>query len=227
MPNVMTNPQGFSRAMNGYVPKMQYSSDVNFNGGTRVDFGFPAAATATLVSNLIAVGAAGTTDLSGVVQFPEPYGRTITFVLGAAGTPNITINGYDYLGQSISETVAATGVTPVAGKKAFKSFRSVSNPGAAITISIGSGAALGLPYKALRCQFETAGGALVAAGTLTAPILIAQTASTGDPRGTYTPTTALTGTPVGANWITAVFDFVNDVDVVLGGGLHGLPHFAS
>lgn len=222
MPNAMTNPNAFNRAQSAYVPKMMYSADVNYNGGTRVDFGLPAAANTTLVLNAIPIVTTAATDLSGIVQFPEPYGRTITFVLGGAGTPNISINGWDYLGQPITETLAATGVTPVVGKKAFKSFRNVTTSINA-TLTIGSGASLGLPYKALRCQFETAAGALVAAGTLIAPILVAQTASTGDPRGTYTPTTALNG----ATWITAVFDFANDVDSVLGGGLHGIQQFAA
>jgi hypothetical protein len=222
MPNAMTNPNAFNRAQSAYVPKMMYSADVNYNGGTRVDFGLPAAASATNVLNAIPVVTTAATDLTGVVQFPEPYGRTISILLGAAGTPVVTINGWDYLGQPISEAITAAGTGAVAGKKAFKSFRNV-NIAANATLSIGSGASLGLPYKALRCQFETAAGALVAAGTLIAPILVAQTATTGDPRGTYTPTTAMNG----ATWITAVFDFANDVDTVLGGGLHGIQQFAA
>lgn len=226
MANVMTNPTNFAPArINQYVPAMRYSADVNYNAGTRVNFGAPAAASANAIANAVSIAVAGTTDLSAVAALPEPFGRTVTYVASGAATSTVTLNAYDYLGQPVSETITLNGATPVVGKKAVKYFRNVSyTVTAGTTINIGTGAALGLPYKAIRCQYETANQALVSPGTLTAPVLTdPQTASTGDPRGTYTPTTAFDGSTV----ITAVFDMQNDVNANNRGGLHGIQQFAA
>ena len=228
MPNVITNPTNFPRRINSYVPAMMYSGDVNYQGNTRISFGAPAANNATLVLNAGSLNNANTTiDLSSVAQFPETYGRTVTYVAsGAGGTGVVSLYGWDYLGQPMREDVTLNGVTPVAGKKAFKSFLSLVSPTAqaGITLNIGSGSNLGLPYKALRCQWEVANGLAAAAGTLTAPVLTdPQTATTGDPRGTYAPTTALNGT----NIISAIFDFVNDVNTSNNGGLHGIRQYTA
>jgi hypothetical protein len=225
MTNVMTNPTNFPRRINMYVPAMQYSSDVNYNAPTRVNFGAPAAANATLVSNAVSISAAGTIDLSSVAPFPETYGRTATIVASGATSVAVLLNGWDYLGQPIQESLTLNGATPVNGKKAFKAFLNlVVGTGAAVTVNIGSGNSLGLPYKALRAAYEVANGVVAAAGTLVAGALTdPQTATTADPRGIYTPTTALNGT----NIISAVFDFANDVNTANNGGLHGIRQFAA
>jgi len=226
MPNVMTNPTNFPRRINSYVPAMMYSADVNYNGVTRVNFGAPLAANATLVSNAQNVAVAGTFDLTTVAQFPEAYGRTVTIVASGAAAVTVTLNGWDYLGQPISEGLLLNGTTPVVGKKAFKSFNNlvVGTVVAGTTVNIGSGASLGLPYRALRVEWEVANGVAVAAGTLVAPALTdPQTATTADPRGVYTPTTALNG----SNIISAAFSFANDVNTANNGGLHGIRHYAA
>ena len=149
--------------------------------------------------------------MTGVTPFPEPFGRTLVIVASGAGTSTVLVNGWDYLHQPIAERVTLAGATPVQMKKAFKDFNNIviDNFTAATTVNIGSGTGLGLPYKALRVGWEVANGLAVAAGTLTAAVLTdPQTATTGDPRGTYVPTTALNGT----NIISAVFDYVNDVN---------------
>jgi hypothetical protein len=225
MPNVMTDPTNFQRRINNYVPGMMYSADVNWNGGTRTSFGAPAAAGATIIANAVSASVAGTFDLSSVTPFPETYGRIISLVASAAYAGVVTVNGWDYLGQPIREDITANGATPVAGKKAFKSFLNyiIATTGA-VTLNIGSGAQLGLPYKALRVAWEIANGQAVAAGTLVqATLTDPQTQTTGDPRGTYTPTTALNGT----NIISAVFDYVNDVNTSRNGGLHGIRQFSG
>jgi hypothetical protein len=122
--------------------------------------------------------------------------------------------------------VTLAGATPVQMKKAFKDFNNIviDNFTAATTVNIGSGTGLGLPYKAIRVSWEVANGVAAAAGTLTAGVLTdPQTATTGDPRGTYVPTTALNGTTI----ISAAFDFVNDVNTANNGGLHGIRQFAA
>ena len=225
MPNVMPNPTNFPRRINNYVPAMQYSADVNYNGATRVSFGAPLAANPTLVTSATSIATAGTTDLSGVTPFPETYGRTITIVASAASAVAVLLNGWDYLGQPIQEQLTLNGATPVAGKKAFKAFNNmVTSVNSAVTVNIGSGAALGLPYRAYRASYELANGVLAAAGTLVAGALTdPQTATTADPRGIYTPTTTLNGT----NILSAVFDFANDVNTANNGGLHGIRQFAA
>jgi len=226
MANVMTNPTFFPRRINMYVPAMQYSADVNYNGKTRVNFGAPVAANATLVASGVSIAAVGTTDLSTVAAFPETYGRNISIVASGAATSGLTINGWDYLHQPISEGITLTGTVAVAGVKAFKDFNNIVITGttAATTINVGSGARLGLPYKCIRCEYEIANGASAAAGTLTAGVLTdPQTATTADPRGLYTPTTTLNGT----NIISAVFDFLNDVNTSNNGGLHGIRQYTA
>ena len=226
MPNVMTNPTNFQRRINNYVPAMMYSADVNYNGATRVNFGAPAAANATAVVNAQSNAVATTVDLTGVAAVPETYGRIMSYVGSAAGATNtLTLRGWDYLGQPINEDITLNGTTPVVGKKAFKSFLNLTiNTTSATTVNIGTGTGLGLPYKALRVVWEIANGAPAAAGTLTAAVLTdPQTASTGDPRGTYVTTTTMNG----SNVISAVFDFVNDVNTSNNGGLHGIRHYAS
>lgn len=225
MPNVMPTPSNFPRRINAYVPAMAYSADVNFNGETRVPFGAPLASSATLVGNAININAAGTTDLSNVVQFPETYGRNLTLVASGASTSTVTVNGYDYLGQPLQESFTLNGTTPVVGNKAFKSFNNVTYTATAgTTMNIGNGVKLGLPYKAIRCSYEVANGVVAAAGTLQAPSLVdPQTAVTLDPRGTYTTTTTMNGT----NVISGVFNMVNDVNTSNRGGLHGLAQFGG
>jgi len=205
---------------------MMYSSDVNWNGVTRVSFGAPAAANATAIVNAQSIAVALSVDLTGATPIVETYGRTISVVASGAATSTLTVKGWDYLGQPINEDFTLNGATPVAGKKAFKAFQTlvINTTTAATTINIGTGGGLGLPYKALRVEWEVANGAAVAAGTLTAPALTdPQTASTGDPRGTYAPTTAMNGT----NILSAAFSFANDVNTTNNGGLHGIRHFAA
>jgi hypothetical protein len=222
----MTNPSFFPIRVSEYVPAMQYSADVNYNGATRVSFGSPVVANATLIATALSVAAAATFDLTNVAQFPETYGRNISVIASGAATSPVVINGWDYLGQPISESFTLAGAVAVAGNKAFKTIRNmvVTTTTAATTVNIGSGAKFGLPYKAIRCQFEVANGVLAAAGTLqTASLVDPATATTTDPRGLYTPTT----TPNGTTAIDATFDFINDVNAAGRGGLMGLPHFAS
>lgn len=224
MPNVITNPTNFQRRINNYVPAMMYSADVNYNGATRVSFGAPAVNASTGFLTATSMSATGLTDMSTVV-IPETYGRTLQVVASTTATNTVQFNGWDYLGQPISETFTMNGATPVQGKKAFKTLNNMNVlTTAAANITVGPGTGLGLPYKALRVAWEVANGAGVAAGTLTQAVLTdPQTATTGDPRGTYVPTTTLNG----SNVISAVFDFVNDVNSSNNGGLHGIRQFSA
>ena len=91
MPNVMTNPTFFPRRINNYVPAMMYSSDVNWNGVTRVSFGAPAAANATAIVNAQSIAVALSVDLTGATPIVETYGRTISVVASGAATSTLTV----------------------------------------------------------------------------------------------------------------------------------------
>jgi len=224
MANVMTNPTFFPRRINMYVPAMQYACDVNNGGVCRVNLGVPAAATTNTIVNALDTTAAATTDLTGVAAVVEPYGRTLVYVGSGAGATAIVMYGWDYLGQPMSESITINGATPVLGKKAFKSFNKMTNTAVAITVSVGIGASYGLPYHALAVEREYTNGALAAAGTLIAAILTdPQTATTGDPRGCYTPTTAGDG----AKTLSVDLLFGNDVNSSGNGGLHGIRHYTA
>lgn len=225
MPNLMAAGTNYPRRINMYVSAMAYSADVNFNGTTRVNFGAPAAAVANSVANAVSVAVAGSTDLSNVTAIPDPYGRNLTVVASGAATSNVTVFGYDYLNQPIAESFTLNGATPVVGNKCFKSFSSMSyTVTAGTTVNVGTGVKLGLPYKAIRVEYEVGNGVVAAAGTLQAPSLVdPQTNVTLDPRGAYTTTTTMNGT----NIISAVFDMANDVNTSNRGGLMGLAQAAA
>jgi hypothetical protein len=87
---------------------------------------------------------------------------------------------------------------------------------------LGYGSTFGLPYKTVAVAREFADNVVAAAGTLVAPDFTDPgTLTTGDPRGTYTPTT----TPNGSKVIEVVCDFSNFVNPNNNGGLHGIKHF--
>lgn len=224
MANVMAIGTNFPRRINMYVRAMAYSSDVNYNGATRVNFGAPLAASGTSILNASSIAAGTAIDLSSVAAVPDPFGRNVTVVAGAANATAVIVSGWDYLGQPIAESLTLNGTTPVVGNKCFKSFNNVSYTAAATTLSIGTGVKLGLPYKTLRVGYEIANGVVAAAGTLQAPSLVdPQTNTTTDPRGAYTTTTTMNG----ANIISASCDCVNDVNTSNNGGLHGLQQAAA
>lgn len=67
---------------------------------------------------------------------------------GVAG--NVVIEGTNYAGEAITETIAANGANAVEGNKAFKTVTKITVPvlvGEGDTISVGFNDKLGLPYK--------------------------------------------------------------------------------
>lgn len=100
------------------------------------------------------------------------------------------------MGRTLTEawSVTATGTTKTfTGAKAFDTVTSITEVIAANastnTIIMGTGKVLGLDFKCAMVQIvaESEDGAIPTAGTLVA----ASTASTADPRGTYTPNSTL------------------------------------
>jgi hypothetical protein len=200
-----------TRRVNHHVDNMCYAADVGTDGICTVDIPAVAASSATALANAVAIAAAGNVAPT-VVQtefIMGRYGRNITI---SGGTGSGTLVGYDYLGQPIRETFAL-GAGPVVGKKMFKDVSHLIVPAAA-TISIGTGLILGVPYKILSSGIlgELTSDVTPTAGAIL-PGVVAQTLTSGDPRGAYTPNQP----PDGVKWyrFTCIVDRSN---------LHGAAH---
>jgi len=200
-----------TRRINYRVADMCYAADVGTDGLCTVDIPACVAQGAAVLANGVVLAAAGNVvpTVAQTDAIMGRYGRNIT-VSGGTGTG--VLYGYDYLGQAIKENFAL-GAGPIVGKKMFKDVVYLSVPAAA-TVSIGVGAILGVPYKVLHTTLsgELTSDVPAAAGALLAGVT-AQTLTSGDPRGAYTPAAA----PDGARWyrFTCVVDRSN---------LHGSAH---
>ena len=135
-----------------------------------------------------------------VLQLDIPRALSIVSGTGTLTNRNVTITGYDYYGQPMSEVIATGTVqsTTVKGKKAFFTILSASISGAlGATIAVGTTDILGLPVRVFNVAYLASvksnstlaqdAGTFVAADTATA------TTTTGDVRGTYVPATASDG----------------------------------
>ena len=129
-----------------------------------------------------------------------PRALIITIGTGTITNRNITISGFDYYGQAMSELIATgtTQSTTVSGKKAFYIVTSITTSGAVGgTVAVGTTDILGLPVRVFNVAYVASvksnnalaqdAGTFVAADTATA------TTTTGDVRGTYVPATASDG----------------------------------
>jgi hypothetical protein len=134
------------------------------------------------------------------LQLDCPRAISVTIGAGTITNRNVTINGFDYYGQPMSEVIA-TGTTQsvaVNGKKAFFVVTSATVSGAVgATTALGTTDILGIPVRVFNVAYIASvksnntlaqdAGTFVAAATATA------TTTTGDVRGTYTPATASNG----------------------------------
>ncbi len=133
-------------------------------------------------------------------QLDCPRAISVTIGAGTITNRNVTINGFDYYGQAMSEVIA-TGTTQsvaVNGKKAFYVVTSATVSGAVgATTALGTTDILGIPVRVFNVAYVASvksnntlaqdAGTFVAADTATA------TTTTGDVRGTYVPATASNG----------------------------------
>lgn len=180
------------------VADMMYASDVGVDGFATVDIPACAAANATALMNAQSIATAGSAapTVAQTEALMSRYGRNLTVVASGTATSNVTISGYDYLGQAMKESFTLTSATPVVGKKIFRDVSLVTfGATAAITINVGTGSKLGVPYKVLGTQLigELTDDATPTAGTLAAGVN-AQTLTSDDPRGSYVPNSAPNGT---------------------------------
>lgn len=221
------------RGPNYYVPELAYAVDVGLDGICRADLGAPVALDADGILAAQSIASAGNTSTFAAAYYTAlgnpavglaRYGRNLTVVASGAATSNVTIDGYDYLGQPMRESFTLNGNTPVAGVKCFWSVSTVTwGATAATTINVGWGDVLGIPYRAISPDilFELTAGAKPTGGTLAIGVAPAtpQTGTTADPRGRYTPNQATDGVK------TYIFDY--RVDVTSTVGYHGNRHFAG
>lgn len=210
-----------------YVPAMEAAAELGRGLRGRIQLGAPIAAAAALVLNAQSIAAAVdlSTFLASFVNSEAQmsrFGRVLQVVASAAATSNVTIYGRDYLGQRMAESFTLNGTTPVIGKKAFRYVdRIVAGATAAVTINVGVGAALGVPYTILVVEEEYVDSVRGAVGTLIAPIFTdPQTLTAGDPRGTYAPNSA----PNGTKQYELECQFTMRVNANKNGGLHGIRH---
>ncbi len=142
------------------------------------------ASTAMTINGALASG--------GVATFDVP--RNV--VAAWTGTATITVTGTDVYGRTQTETSASG--TSFAGKKAFKTITSVV-PSANITgATVGTGDVFGLPFRVTDAGYIVragwAGALADDAGTFVAADATSPaTATTGDPRGTFDPSSAANG----------------------------------
>lgn len=215
----------FPRRSNSRVNNLAFASEVDITGLCRAEIGVLPAASAGAIMNAVDIAAVITKGGAVLTTFnPDTmmglYGRNVEVKLSGAGTPTVTVRGRDYLGQPISENIVATGATAAPGKKAFKSIDSITTSAgvAATTLQLGTGNVLGLPFAFIKVDTEIVDNVIAAAGTFVAASTAAQTATTADPRGTYTPAAGVV--PNGAREIIIG-------GYTLNGNLHGVAHFSN
>lgn len=163
-----------------------------------VRYGSPTTISTTGILATTAVGGTTLQTLATPVILDVP--RALQIVSSNAGdtTQVITIRGKDMYGAAMTESITANGTTPVFGKKAFKEVISYqSSASMAGNLSIGNSKILGLPFflgGAAYVLKEVQDGAVATAGSFVAGVSVKQTATSGDPRGTWTPNATLNGT---------------------------------
>lgn len=126
--------------------------------GVHLDKGFvahievadPVAPSVTAILEATELADGETTTITEGIEQPD-YPRALQIKGNAAGiSGNVVIEGTNYAGEEISETIAANGANAVAGNKAFKTVTKITLPARNAegdTISVGTTGKLGLPYK--------------------------------------------------------------------------------
>ena len=158
--------------------------------------------TATTLTLAAGAGVRSATLVNGAtgLQLDCPRAVSTTTGAGSPTTVNITVSGYDYYGQAMSEVIATGAVasTTVSGKKAFYQISSVVSSGASVvTVAVGTTDILGLPLRVIDRGYINRAGwdntLAEDAGTMTVAATATATTTTGDVRGTYLPSSAADG----------------------------------
>ena len=167
-------------------------------GGTGTITGYTNPTTYILTA-VTATSATLTTTAGAAVVTTAGTPTGLTYTLGVAPV-TITVSGYDYYGQAMSEAITSSAAvsTAVNGKKAFYQISGITTSGATGTaLTVGTTDILGIPVRVTNVAYVGSvrtnstlaqdTGTFVAADTATA------TTTTGDVRGTYVPGTASNG----------------------------------
>lgn len=171
-----------------YVADMTEHSQLDETMEGLVDYGTPLAAATGSILAATAIIAAGILNVNKKVD--DYYGRTIQVTSTAAGT--LTIYGRDYLNQQMTQQVTAV-VGTVTTTKAFKFIDRIVSGTVAGNVSLGIGTKFGVPFVVSELVKEYDDGLIVAVPTLTNPDTATPSATTGEIRGTVTPTAAING----------------------------------
>ena len=182
----------FPRRVNNWFANASYAADVRIDGFGLVDIPAPVTAdTDGILDGESIAAAVDTTTFADTYndEVMAKFGRNVTVVASGAATSTVTVHGYDYLGQPMQETLTLNGTTPVVGAKCFRHVTRVeAGVTSATTIDLGWGTKLGLPYKLIKSDAEFVDDVVPAnAGTFVAGNTTTPSATSAEPRGTYTP----------------------------------------
>ena len=169
-------------------------------GGTGTITGYTNPTTYKLAS-VTSTTATLTTTAGAAVVTTSGTPTGLTYTLGVA-PQTITVSGYDYYGQPMTEAITSSGVvsTAVNGKKAFYQVTSIANTGATgATLTVGTTDIIGLPVRVVDAGYLVglgwANASTRATGTfVTADTTNPATSTTGDVRGTFVTSSATNGT---------------------------------
>ncbi len=135
----------------------------------------------------------------GVTVLQLDCARAISVTLAAGGTARAyTISGYDYYGQAMTEVITSVANATTNGKKAWYQITSITGAGGSTqAITIGTTQLLGLPVRISDGSYLAHVGwnsaFAIDTGTLAVAVGTAATSTTGDVRGTFSPSSAPDG----------------------------------
>jgi hypothetical protein len=168
-----------------------------------------AAASYSSAGNAVLAAGAGVqsvlrADGTSVLQLDCPRAVSITIGTGTITATNVTISGYDYYGQPMTQVISTgtTQSTTVNGKKAFWQISQVAVAGnCGGTIAVGTSAILGIPVRVTDAGYICQVGWANQLGTNAATFVAADmtnpaTSATGDVRGTISPNTSTGSYPL-------------------------------
>ena len=174
-----------------------------FAPATLLLLGSPIAADADGICAAQAVGGPGAAAIDGalasggVAVLDVPRGVTVASSAAGDTTQTVTLTGLDTYDAAMVETLALSGTTAVNGKKAFKQVLSVVvSAGMTGNLTVGTTNVLGLPVYLPSAGYvlaELEDGVAATAGTFVHADMAANSATSGDVRGTYVANSAPNG----------------------------------
>lgn len=136
---------------------------------------------------------------TGATAYKLDMPRAVSVTQVAAGTSrNFTVTGLDFYGQAMSEVIASTAGSTVNGKKAFYQITGITVSGATTTaITVGTTDIFGAPVrfndKGYLARVGWNGTLAEDAATVVVADATTATTTTGDVRGTVSPSSAADG----------------------------------